>query len=271
MEPIQRLMRDLRGHSRVVVAYSGGVDSAVLADVASEVLGEAALIVTGVSPSLSPRERAAASALAEERGWRHREVTTAELDDPSYRANAGDRCYFCKSTLFEALAPIARAEGAIVAVGTNLDDLADHRPGLRAAAEAGVCTPLVEAGFDKTAVRAEARRRGLPVAEKPATPCLASRIAYGIEVTAARLARIAAAEEVVREEGFTDLRVRDHGDLARIEVPAAEIAKLLAEDTRTRVEEALRHLGYLFVTIDAAGLHSGGMNAMLTRIERVRP
>lgn len=256
---------------RVVVAYSGGVDSAFLADTAHEVLGDRAEAITAVSPSLAPRERTAARELALARGWNHREITTEELAKAGYRANGGDRCYFCKETLFEALVPLAAASGAVVAVGTNVDDLGDHRPGLRAAADHRTRAPLVDAGYDKAAVRLAAAARGLPVADKPATPCLASRIAYGVEVSQWRLERIAAAEEVVASFGFSDFRVRDHGELARIEVPLSELDHLLESTVLAQVEASLRSLGFASVTVEMRGLVSGGMNAVLTQIERVRP
>jgi pyridinium-3,5-biscarboxylic acid mononucleotide sulfurtransferase len=253
----------------LVVAFSGGVDSALVADVASEVLGDRALIATAVSPSLSSKERDEAARLATDRGWNHIEVSTDELSKEGYRRNAGDRCYFCKETLFEALAPIAAERSARIAVGTNLDDLGDHRPGLKAAEEMAVLTPLVTAGMTKADVREAARTRGLQVAEKPATPCLASRIAYGVEVTAERLSRVAEAESFLREKELPDLRVRDHGDLARIEVPTAYIPQIA--QAAEEIEAHLKGLGYLFVTLDLGGLRSGGLNALLTRIERVRP
>lgn len=253
----------------LVVAFSGGVDSALVADVASEVLGDRALIVTAVSPALAARERADAARLAAARGWNHIEVVTDELSKAGYRRNAGDRCYFCKETLFESLAPLAAERSARIAVGTNLDDLGDHRPGITAAREVGVLTPLVDAGLTKSAVRELARSRGLDVADKPATPCLSSRIAYGVEVTAERLSRIAEAESFLRELGLPDLRVRDHGDLARIEVPEADITRIAAH--ASSIESRLKDLGFLFVTLDLGGLRSGGLNALLTRIERVRP
>lgn len=251
----------LGGHRSVVVAFSGGVDSAYLTAVAHDVLGPAALAVTAASPSLARREREGAEALARQFGWRHLTVETHEGDRPEYVRNDGDRCFWCKDTLFEVLAPLAAERGAAVAVGTNTDDLGDHRPGLRAAREHGVLSPLVDAGMSKADVRTLAAARGLPVADKPASPCLASRVAYGVEVTPERLRRVDAAEEAVRALGFDVLRVRDHGDLARVEVPLDDFPRLAA--LRAEVHERLSGLGFRFVTLDLAGFRSGSLNAAL--------
>ena len=266
----QRHLEEILGSiDRAVVAYSGGVDSALLAAAAHEVLGDRALAVTAVSPSLARRERDAASRLARSFGWEHLEVSTSELDRPEYVRNEPDRCYWCKTELFEVLEPIARERDALMLVGTNADDLGDHRPGLRAAREQNVRAPLAEVGLTKNEVRELSALRGLPTSEKPASPCLASRFAYGVEVTAEGLRRIDEAEEFVRSKGFDVLRVRDHGDLARIEVPADRIDELVA--LRAEVEAALRRLGYVYVTIDLAGFRSGAMNEVLPRIGFKRP
>lgn len=244
-----------------VVAYSGGADSAFLADVAHEVLGSRSEAVTAVSPSLAPGERDAARALAAERGWRHREILTSEIERPGYVRNSSDRCYHCKSELFDVLT--AMFPGVGILVGTNLDDTGDHRPGGVAAQERGVQAPLLEAGLTKEEIRALSRARGLATWDKPASACLASRIAYGVEVTAERLDRVARAESFLRSLGLRQLRVRDHGDLARIEVPAAEVDRLASDPVREQVARFLRDLGFAYVTLDLEGFRSGSMNAVL--------
>lgn len=245
----------------VVIGYSGGVDSAFLAATAHDLLGKRALAVTAVSPSLSARERTAADALARARGWNHLIVETHEIEREEYAVNDPDRCYWCKTELFDVLAPIARDRGARIAVGTNLDDLGDYRPGTRAATENDVVTPLADAGLDKAEVRVLSAARGLPTADKPASPCLASRFAYGIRVTPEGLRRIDAAEEIVRSHGFENFRVRDHGDLARIEVPADQIDRAAA--LRDGLVTELRALGFRWVTLDLVGFRSGSLNEVL--------
>ena len=245
----------------VVVAYSGGVDSAYLASVCHGVLGERALAVTAVSPSLSRRERGDAEALAAREGWNHMTVETHEVARDEYARNGSDRCYWCKTELFEVLAPISSARAARIAVGTNLDDLSEHRPGRRAARENDVLTPLAAAGLSKAEIRELAAARNLPVADKPASPCLASRFAYGVRVTPEGLARVDKAEEALRELGFGVLRVRDHGDLARIELEPDEIER--AGGLRSEIAIALRALGFKYVTVDLEGFRSGSLNEVL--------
>jgi pyridinium-3,5-biscarboxylic acid mononucleotide sulfurtransferase len=267
-EKLRRLRDSLETLPAAVVAYSGGADSAFLADVAHEVLGQRSVAVTAVSPSLAPDELAAARTVAAERGWRHREVTTHELDRDEYIRNAPDRCYHCKTELFETLAALVAEDGATVLVGTNLDDRSDFRPGQRAARERGVRAPLLEAGLTKDEIRALSRERGLPTWNKPASACLSSRIAYGVEVTPERLDRVAKAESFLRSLGIQELRVRDHGDLARIEVPEREIARLASEPVRGEIVERLRELGFVYVTLDMQGFRSGSMNQVLLSIGR---
>jgi uncharacterized protein len=262
---LTRLRAELAALGRVVVACSGGVDSCLLAVVAHQELGPSALVVTAVSPAVPAGEVAQVEALAAEHGFRWRAVETEELARPGYVANAGDRCYHCRSELFDVLGPIAAAEGpdVAVAVGTIVDDLSDHRPGQRAAAERGVRTPLADAGFSKADVRAAARRLGLPVWDKPAAACLASRIPYGTPVTIGTLDRVGRAEAAVRALGFADVRVRHYGDLARLEVPLADLPRVL--ERRAEVVAAVVGAGYLYATLDLEGLRSGNLNAALGR------
>ncbi|MDQ3766859.1 MAG: ATP-dependent sacrificial sulfur transferase LarE [Actinomycetota bacterium] len=256
------LLRDsLASLNQVVVAYSGGVDSALVAATAHEALGERSLALTAVSPSLARRELDAARTLARANGWNHSIVATRELAREEYAQNNLDRCYWCKTELFEVLEPIAAERGATIVVGTNCDDLGDHRPGLEAAREHDVRAPLVDAGLTKADVRALSAEVGLPTAEKPASPCLASRFAYGVRVTPEGLRRVDRAEELVRSFGFEVLRVRDHGDLARIEVPPEDIAK--AARLSSAISEGLRALGFSYVALDLGGFRSGSMNALL--------
>jgi len=267
-EKLGRLRRSIGELESAIVAYSGGADSAFLADVAHEMLGERSLAVTAVSASLAPEERAAARRVAVERGWRHREVTTNELERDEYVRNAPDRCYHCKTELFEVLSTLVAESSAVVLVGTNLDDRSDFRPGQRAASERGVRAPLLESELTKEEIRALSRERGLPTWNKPASACLSSRIAYGVEVTPERLDRVGKAEAFLRSLGVAEVRVRDHGELARIEVPRAEIARLATDPYRGEIEEHMRGLGFVYVTLDLQGFRSGSMNQVLLSIGR---
>lgn len=247
--------------SGCLVAYSGGVDSALLAEMAHQVLGPASTAVTADSPSLPRRELEAARALAGSRGWQHLVVGTAELDDPRYAVNPVDRCYHCKSALFDRLQPLAEDLGVPVLLGTVTDDLGDWRPGQRAASERGGRHPFVEVGLAKAEIRQISAALGLPTAAKPAAACLASRLAYGVPVTAAALARVERAEEFVASLGFSVLRVRDlGGDAARVEVAPEELPRL-APLSRT-VSDGLRGLGFAAVTIDERGYRRGALNEM---------
>lgn len=246
----------------VVVAFSGGADSAFLAWVATDTLGpERVLAVTAVSPSLPAAERGDCGALAAEWGLRWREVETDEMAVAAYRTNDGDRCYWCKDALLRALGPLAAAEGATVALGVNLDDLGDHRPGQRAAAGAGAVFPLVDAGFAKADVRAWSQRLGLRTWDKPAAACLASRLPYGTPVTLGRLSAVERAEAGLRALGFAAVRVRHYGDTARLEVPLGRLGDVVAR--RSEVVACVAAAGFAYVTLDLEGLRSGNLNAAL--------
>ena len=264
MTPGRASLDVLRGalsrHDALVVAYSGGADSAFLAVVAHQALRDRMVAVTAVSPSLAALERSDAAAFAAERGFRHVEVETDELASAAYRANDGDRCAHCKDALMDAVAPIAEslAPGAAVALGVNLDDLGDHRPGQAAAASRGAVFPLVDAGFTKADVRAASQRLGLRTWDKPAAPCLASRLPYGTPVSVELLGRVERAEAALRALGFRELRVRHLGDTARIEVPVADLAALI--EHREAAVAAVKEAGYDRVVLDLDGLRSGNLN-----------
>ena len=258
-ERLADLERELRALGRVVVAFSGGADSAFLAAVAHRTLGAgAAHAVTAVSPSLAGREEADCRALADEWGLRWTPVVTHEMERAAYRRNDADRCFHCKAELMDVVAPIAEAEGATVVLGVNVDDLGDHRPGQRAASEAGAVFPLVAAGFTKDDVRTASRRLGLRTWDKPAAACLASRVPYGTEVTVDLLRRVDRAEAALHALGFTQLRVRHYGDTARIEVELAELTRVV--ERREAVVDAVRGAGYRYVTLDLEGFRSGNLN-----------
>jgi uncharacterized protein len=260
-ERLERLRALVASLGPVVVAYSGGVDSSLVLKVAHEVLGGRALGVIGRSDSYAARELELALAQAAAFGARVEVVTTGELSDPHFASNPLQRCYHCKTELYRQLETVAARVGAAAILdGTIADDLADFRPGRRAALERSVRSPLAELGFGKAEVRAAAAHLGLESHGKPASPCLASRIPYGITITRENLHMVERGEALLRELGFTELRLRHHGDTARIEVPLADLARLTEPATRARVVQGLKALGYRYVTLDLEGFRSGSLN-----------
>ena len=246
-----------------LVAYSGGVDSSLLAWAAADALGDRALAVTAVSASLAPRELDDAKALAQRIGIRHLLEASSETEKPAYLINDANRCYHCKTELYSICKRIASAEGlGVIVNGLNTDDLSDHRPGNRAADENSVVSPFVELGFAKTDIREVSRLLGLPTADKPELACLASRFPTGTKISVVSLEQVAAAEEVVANLGFSQYRVRFHGDLARVEIPAAEIARLADSSLREKLLDGIKATGFRFVTLDLAGYARGSSNPL---------
>lgn len=269
---LESLTARLNALQSVAVAFSGGVDSTVVLAAAVRALGPERVIgVTGRSASVPSAELSGVAELAREIGAAHEFLDTHEFEDANYLANPTNRCYFCKTELYSGLVPWARKRGfAHVVNGVNADDLGDYRPGLTAAGEHGVRAPLAECNFGKADVRAIAAELGLSVADKPASPCLSSRVQYGEAITPEKLQRIDAAESFLRSLGFRECRVRHHDNLARIEVPASELARIAEPDLRRKIDERLRELGYAFVTLDLRGFRSGSLNEVLVQPEFLR-
>ncbi|WP_145254737.1 ATP-dependent sacrificial sulfur transferase LarE [Planctomycetes bacterium Pan216] len=267
-----RLVERLRDLGRVGIAFSGGVDSSVVAAAAVRAVGPDAVALTGQGPALAASELESARAIARTIGIRHVIVPTTEIDDEAYTRNDASRCYHCKTHLYQAFWDRQSSLGfGALCSGANADDAGDYRPGLTAAAEQRVEHPLLDLGLGKEAVRSLARFWNVPSAEKPASPCLASRLALGVEVTPERVGRVERAEAFIRELGLHELRVRYHdGDLARIEVGAAEIGRLLAPAVREAVVKELRSLGFRFVSLDLEGFRSGSLNALIPAEELQR-
>ncbi len=261
---LQALKDYIRSLGSLAVGFSGGVDSSFLLAVAQEVLGDRVIAVTGEDASVPEREVREAKEFCEARGIRHFICKVNPLAEEGYRHNSKDRCYFCKHGIFTEVSKIAAAEGIeYMAEGSNMDDLGDYRPGLRAAAELSVKSPLREAGFTKAEIRLASKAMGLPTWSKPAYACLASRFVYGEDITEEKLHMIDQAEQFLIEHGFFEERVRLHGNLARIEVPPQDIERIAAEEMRAAIYDEFRRLGFMFVTLDLKGYRLGSMNATL--------
>jgi pyridinium-3,5-biscarboxylic acid mononucleotide sulfurtransferase len=262
---LRQLFRDLES---VIVAYSGGVDSSYVAYVANEELGPRAVCITGQSASLPAYQREEIDRVVKQFGFRYEIIQTEELDNAGYRANNADRCFFCKDELYTKLEAVARSRGIQHIVdGSTVDDIHDYRPGRQAATRHAVRSPLIEVGLNKSEVRELSRKAGLPTWDKPASPCLSSRIAYGTTVTIERLSKIDRGEEILRELGFREFRVRHHDQLVRLEISPAEMDRVLRRELVDELARRFRELGFKYVTLDLQGFRSGSMNEVLTGIQ----
>ena len=267
LEQLKSLFAEM---DRALIAYSGGIDSTLVAKVACDILGDRALAITAVSPSLLPEELQEAQLQAAEIGIPHELVETHEMEDPNYTANPANRCYFCKSELHDTLKPLALQRGyPYVVDGVNADDLSDYRPGIRAAKERGVRSPLAEVGVSKAEVRQISRHLGLPWWDKPAQPCLSSRFPYGEEITLAKLQRVGRAEVYLRKLGYRNLRVRSEGDAARIELPPEQIKEFVLTTDLPQLVSAFQGYGFVYVTLDLEGYRSGNLNQVLNATGKV--
>jgi uncharacterized protein len=260
----QRLREIFRDLGSVIVAYSGGVDSSYVAYVANSELGPRAICITGQSASVPSYQQAEIDRVVNQFGFHHETIQTEELENPSYRANNADRCYFCKDELYSKLASVAASRDIEHIVdGSTTDDLDDFRPGRQAAKQHAVRSPLIEVGMSKAEVRELSRRAGLPTWDKPASPCLSSRIAYGTTVTIERLGKVDRGEEILREFGFREFRVRHHDTLVRLEIAPAEFDRVLRREVIEQLAARFRELGFKYVTLDLQGFRSGSMNEVL--------
>ncbi|HKG47997.1 MAG TPA: ATP-dependent sacrificial sulfur transferase LarE [Pyrinomonadaceae bacterium] len=268
----ERLREIFRELDSVIIAYSGGVDSSYVAYVANEELGARAICITGQSASLPAYQRTEIDGIVKKFGFQHEVIQTEELENAGYRANNGNRCFFCKDELYTKLESAARTRGIKNIVdGSTVDDLGDYRPGRQAAAQHAVRSPLIEAGLTKSEVRELSRRATLPTWDKPASPCLSSRIAYGTPVTIERLSKVDRGEEILREFGFREFRVRHHDQLVRIEIAQAEMDRVLKKELIDELARRFRELGFKYVTLDLEGFRSGSMNEVLTEPSVIAP